>query len=126
YLFEDRLGADQHPMRRRHVVVTFPLDDVADAYPDRIDPGQNVELGKRERPHPVDASGVTGQHGVEPPDPPGTPGGAAELVAFFAQRIGEIAGELARKRSRPDSCRISLADAEHRFEIARPDAGAAE
>ena len=113
-------------MRRRHVVVALPLHDVADANLDRIDPGQNVELGERERPHPVDASGVTGEHRVEPSDPPRTPGGAAELVAFFAQRIGEIAGELARKRARADSRRISLADAEHRFEIARPDAGAAE
>ena len=113
-------------MRRRHVVVALPLHDVADANFDRIDPGQNVELGERERPHPVDASSVTREHGVEPSDAPRTSGGAAELVAFFAQRICEIAGELARKRSRADARRIALADAEHRVEVARPDAGAAE
>src|SRR5260370_14847619 len=112
-------------MRRGHVVVALALHHVADADFNRIDSGQNVELGERERPHPVDASSVTGEHRVEPSDTSRTPRGGAELVTLFAQRIRQVAGELARKGTGSDARRIALADAEHRFEIARSDAGAA-
>src|ERR1700678_2193893 len=126
HLFEDWLGVDEHPMRRRHVVVALSLHDIADADFNRIDPGQNVELGQCERPHPVDASGVPREDTVEPSDTTRTPGGAADLVAFFAQRIRKVAGDLAGKRACADSRRVALADAQPRLEVAGPDAGAAK
>src|ERR1700723_1146214 len=113
-------------MRRRHVVVALAFHDVADADFDGIDSGQDVELGERERPHPVDASGVAREHTVEPSDTSRTSGGSAEFVALFAQRIRQVASKLARKGSGADARRVALADAEHSFEIARTDTGAAE
>jgi hypothetical protein len=65
---------------------------VADAEPQRIGAGEDVELGHREGGHPVEADRVAEGDDVEPPAAPGTPGGGSDLPAALAKALTDLVG----------------------------------
>src|SRR5438034_124165 len=72
-----------------------------------------VELGQRDRVQAVDARGVTPDDRVEPATASRPPRRGAVLVAARADRLGERARHLGRKRPRAHARRVGLRDAEH-------------
>src|ERR1700722_12347779 len=63
-------------------------------------------------------------HRVEPAAAPPTTCDRAEFVPDARQMLAVFVEQLGRERARTDPRRISLADAEHVIEYARPDARA--
>ena len=92
---------------------------VADRDPQRVEPGEHVELGDRQRREPVEAGRVAQRDQVEPAAAALAAGGRAELVAPVAQVGADLVGELGRERAGADPRRVRLADAPDLVDVGR-------
>src|SRR5581483_5830643 len=95
---------------------------VADGHPERLDAGEDVELGEGERRHPVEARRVAQGHQVQPAGPPRAPGRRAPLAAALAKERSEVVVELGREGPRPHARGVGLGDAPDLVYVGWPDA----
>ena len=84
-------------------------------------PGQDVELVEHDAADAVDGHGVAQRHGVEPADPPRSPGDRAELMAAFRDPGADLVVELGRVRPGADPRRVGLHHADDLVDLERTD-----
>ncbi len=73
-------------------------------------PAQHVELGDRQRVHPVEADGVAQRDQVHPAAAPAAAGGGAELVAALDHPLADLVVQLGREGPGADPGRVGLGD----------------
>ena len=118
----DRFRARESGATRWPGLDAATIDLVGHADPQRVDPGQDVELVEHDRADAVDRHRIAQRHGVEPADPPGSTGHGAEFVAALRDPLPDAVEQLGRIGPRADARRIRLHHADDLVDLERPDA----